>query len=417
MKSNHPEFFIPDSKKLKELWEQATFVFDASSLLDCYRLSEKTVNQYLRAIESVKDKVWLPYQADFEFSKNRNVVVEEQINKFPQFGDCAVSIENVLKKGDSDPKHPLASLQQIREKAKQAIDVISEIEPLVNLAKDDFRKRCISIDERLDNLFANKIACIPANFENMKLKAEERYQKLIPPGFLDWRTKGDDHRKERDSPTGKILGDPYGDAIIWLEMLQSPHKHLIFITSDMKQDWWWKLHGRTAPRPELLKEMGDYDKHFYMYSLERFMQFALEALETNKPQEKEITEAVEEVRSLGQAESNANFQRMKHDLSAKLLQFSSVGSTQELFDAYKRLLSALREKLPQVRPSADLEELLQGLVGMEGFSLGMGKEISEVAKTSLSLLEHEAFLHPDEKKKILNALERCTFYILTSHLL
>ena len=70
----------------------------------------------------------------------------------------------------------------------------------------------------------------PPTQEEIFLWCEEgqgRYKKEIPPGFKDAKDK-DGVRK-------------YGDLIIWKEMLKfalKQSKNIIFITDDVKADWW-----------------------------------------------------------------------------------------------------------------------------------------------------------------------------------
>lgn len=52
-----------------ELWEKATFVFDTNFLLDFYRVSTSTSEDYFRILEYIKDRIWLPYQVADEFAR------------------------------------------------------------------------------------------------------------------------------------------------------------------------------------------------------------------------------------------------------------------------------------------------------------------------------------------------------------
>jgi len=47
------------------------------------------------------------------------------------------------------------------------------------------------------------------------------------------------------------------------------------VTRDTKEDWWWEHDGKTlGPRHELIQEMVDTNTRFYMYTTERFMEYA-----------------------------------------------------------------------------------------------------------------------------------------------
>lgn len=94
-------------------------------------------------------------------------------------------------------------------------------------------------------------------------EAKKRYECAIPPGYKDLHKKG---------PAA------YGDAIAWFQLLdyaKTIDKPLILVTRDTKEDWWWEHDGKTlGPRHELIQEMVDTNTRFYMYTTERFMEYA-----------------------------------------------------------------------------------------------------------------------------------------------
>jgi hypothetical protein len=74
-------------------------------------------------------------------------------------------------------------------------------------------------------------------------EGQERYKKEIPPGFKDAKNK-DGVRK-------------YGDLIIWKEMLRfsrSNNINIIFITDDVKADWWEIQNDQRAFHSKLVEE-------------------------------------------------------------------------------------------------------------------------------------------------------------------
>ena len=65
------EFLEPSNTDKRQLWEKAVFVFDTNVLLNLYRYSSKTRNSLLDAFESLKERVWIPYQVAHEFMRRR----------------------------------------------------------------------------------------------------------------------------------------------------------------------------------------------------------------------------------------------------------------------------------------------------------------------------------------------------------
>lgn len=83
-------------------------------------------------------------------------------------------------------------------------------------------------------------------------EGEKRYKYLIPPGYIDSKKDEEDITKRRK----------FGDLIVWKEMLQhisNKGKDLIFVTNDVKEDW-WELEITKDPieaRKELQKEFKE----------------------------------------------------------------------------------------------------------------------------------------------------------------
>lgn len=85
MRNALKEFLEPSNIEKRQLWEKAIFVFDTNVLLNLYRYSAKTRNSLLDAFESLKDRVWLPYQVAYEFMKRRCEVIYETVQRYDQF--------------------------------------------------------------------------------------------------------------------------------------------------------------------------------------------------------------------------------------------------------------------------------------------------------------------------------------------
>ena len=66
----------------KDLWNNATFVFDTNVLLELYRVTRKASDAMLNAIERVSDRIWLPMQVVNEFGKNRYRIIYENADKY-----------------------------------------------------------------------------------------------------------------------------------------------------------------------------------------------------------------------------------------------------------------------------------------------------------------------------------------------
>src|SRR6266566_3130364 len=58
-----------------KLWDSCVFAFDASALLDPYRMTRNGRDEFLSILERLKGRVWLPHQAGWEFYDNRLEVI------------------------------------------------------------------------------------------------------------------------------------------------------------------------------------------------------------------------------------------------------------------------------------------------------------------------------------------------------
>ena len=76
--------------------------------------------------------------------------------------------------------------------------------------------------------------------------AEHRYAQNIPPGYRDASKRQNE------------FGNKYGDALIWFELLdeaKQKQRNVIFVTFDLKSDWWDKTPEGSTARKELVNEM------------------------------------------------------------------------------------------------------------------------------------------------------------------
>lgn len=113
-----------------------------------------------------------------------------------------------------------------------------------------------------------------------KKEGEDRYKRMIPPGYEDAKQKDGNFLHENIEYERK-----YGDLIIWKQILdvvsEKKLKNVIFVTDDQKKDWVHKVHGKTiGVRPELYEEitLNSDLNNFYIYDTDKFAQYIKEHL-------------------------------------------------------------------------------------------------------------------------------------------
>lgn len=271
MRNRFPGWYPKSEAELSALWHNAIFVPDANVLLHCLRHPAAVRNELLRVFDAIKNSLWIPYQVGLEFHRNRLDVEFSAQDAY----DALVKDREALVAKARERLHQL--------RAHPVIEVDKELGALDRFSRE-FHERMAAarskhpVDEiassveRLTKLLDGRIGekWTPEKLSALKKEGEDRYSKKIPPGYKDAKKDG-----------GEL--DKFGDLVIWKEMIakaQSDKRPMIFITDDVKEDWWWIHKGRKlGPRPELVEEFrasAQQDFHIYEFSL--FLRFAANRL-------------------------------------------------------------------------------------------------------------------------------------------
>ena len=289
MRKEFDEYYKLDEATLAEHWRKDTFCFDANVLLNLYRYTPKTRDAFFKLFEKIKDRIWIPYQAAFEYQKNRLVVINAQQQAYTQIRDTLHSKKNEIEaKLNSFKKHPYLQTNELKSQINSAFDaIIRDLDSLERNHPDYLDSD--PVWDKLTSLLENKIGNDFSNEELEKIYKEgkKRYEEKIPPGFMD--------EKEKKSNGNRAL---FGDLIVWKETLDLASKikeSVIFITDDLKEDWWYKFKGKTiGPRVELIKEFREKTgKRVNIYQADWFLELANKNLAQNTD-----PAAIEEVRNV-----------------------------------------------------------------------------------------------------------------------
>ena len=263
MRNSFLHYYTPTKDEFASLWRHAIFSFDASVLLDLYRYTQASREELLRLFKQHQDRIWLTHQAGLEFSRNRFTVIAEANKKA---ADLRKQIDN-LKAIASDryQQHPFVSAEVCR----RIVDACETFSSELQEAEDAYPNYLMEdpiLTELLD-LFTDKVGN-PFTEEELKTKSvliDARYAADVPPGFADLKNK--------DAPRS------YGDCVLWFQLMEfakTNGKPVIFVTRDLKEDWWLREGGRTLlPHPELRREFKIVTgQDFYLYQAPRFIEEA-----------------------------------------------------------------------------------------------------------------------------------------------
>ncbi|WP_431927538.1 PIN domain-containing protein [Amycolatopsis tucumanensis] len=252
------------------LWGEGIVVLDTNALLNLYRYSVDARNDLLKVLDHFQSRIWLPHHVAYEFHENRVGLIREQLKVGASISE---SLKKLLEQASG----------RLRDHAKNAFFDVGEIEKVL---KGHFDKITSEIEDKHQKGL-RKYGVTPQNdpilarvaklydkqvgkpypeqeLEKLKASADERYAREVPPGYKDVN-KGDDRK--------------YGDFILWSQILdyaKEMQRHVILVTEDSKEDWWWRAGGQTlGPRPELRSEFhSQVGKLFYIYQPASFLKEA-----------------------------------------------------------------------------------------------------------------------------------------------
>ncbi len=296
MKNKLSEYYKLDDNELKRHWQEDLFSLDANVLLNLYRYTPKTRDTFFDLLDKIKDRVWISYQAAFEYQKNRLIVINKQHEAYNEIRTILENKRNEIEAKLNDYKrHPYLQTEELKRQIQSAFESINkDILKLEKTHPDYLQSDPIWL--KLTQLLEGKIGDDIANEELERLyrDGKKRYDEEVPPGYKDKANKKNEGNRSL-----------YGDLIVWNQLLKHAKtipSSIIFITDDRKEDWWYKFKGKTiGPRPELIKEFKDETgKRINIYQADNFLDLAIKNLnQASNP------EAIEEIRKVRLADELA----------------------------------------------------------------------------------------------------------------
>jgi PIN like domain len=270
VKTKFSEYYSLSEEEIKKHWENDIFSFDANVLLNLYRYTPRTRDAFFGLLEKIKDRIWVSYQAAYEFQQNRLAVINAQKVAYQEIRGTLEKKRNEIEaKLNGFKKHPYLQAEELTKQIDSAFQSISR-----DLDKDEknhpdylsedpvFNRLTILFDGRVGDDFEQ------AELEKLYKEGVKRYEEKIPPGYMDQKEK-----KNRDKRS------LYGDLVVWRQVISKAKagpESIIFVTDDLKEDWWYKFKGKTiGARPELIKEFRDEtQKRINIYQADRFLEYA-----------------------------------------------------------------------------------------------------------------------------------------------
>ena len=298
MQETFRSYYPPSESEIVEMWKTGLVVLDTNALLNLFRYSISSQEDYLRILENLSDRLWIPHQVALEFHKRRLDVIEDSRNthkkvkeQLEKAGDTFLStLRGFRKQSSVDVKSLIDMYEEGTGKIYEELKKQEEAQS--DLAKVEERER--EIWDRIANLFRGRVgkSFTEEALEALYAEGEKRFEKEIPPGFRD---------------KGKGIPGMYGDLLIWMQILEYSKSNpnvAIFVTDDRKEDWWSIRKGKTSgPRQELIEEFYEASggKRVHFYSVDLFLEVGKERLTV------EVNEStLEEVRNFSAHDNEFN---------------------------------------------------------------------------------------------------------------
>ncbi|MCT8335851.1 PIN domain-containing protein [Leptospira sp. 85282-16] len=271
MKNKFKEYHKFTKEELLKLSKESLYVFDTNILLNMYRYSRSTVEDFFTVFSKLKNenRVWIPYQVGIEFYENRINVIAEQKKSYQEILKSITKFKNDISAKYKN--HPFLNFEEIFSELN--IKAISQLENKIYEA-EKLQPNWLDRDEileRINLIFENSTGeeLTEERLKEIKLEGKHRYENKIPPGFKD--DNKSDHKK-------------FGDLIIWFEIIEkakSCKKNIILVSGDTKDDWWLEKDGnKIMPLPALKKELyKQAGVNFHIYTPDAFLEFSTFELE------------------------------------------------------------------------------------------------------------------------------------------
>jgi predicted nucleic acid-binding protein len=328
----------PSEEDFTDLWKGATFVFDTNFLLDLYRVSHSTAQDFFNILECLEEKIWLPYQVASEFLDRREETIKSESKSFQKaleslkkWKDEQLSFQHLKGLLGGAGRVVSSEVGFLFEQQDTYKAVIEEVENCFRDKIEELAKINSSLNseedyilEKILLLFDGKVGnpYSASTLQELYKEGEERYKHKKPPGFMDAKDKEGERK--------------YGDFILWKQILDfatTKSCSIVLVTGEKKEDWWIKKEGAIiSPHLELRREFqGQVNQLFWMYPTQRFLEIAREQLEIEvSPRSIKETNVVAEAEAAEAAE-----EKSYEDISQALQQLQAARISEDLLKAFR----------------------------------------------------------------------------------
>lgn len=321
----------------KRIWESAVIVVDTNILLNFYRYSEDTKKEMFKILTNLKDRLWIPYQIAKEYFKNRNNVMVNSYDEYTKLSKSLkdlfnTSINEINTRKNSQLKCKIEIVKILEESNKKVEEL---------LLKEKEEKKPTFEENKIENEIIELLnTSVGSDFSEeeykvLKQEGQRRIENKIPPGYKD------DQKEEN------------GDYYIFYSMIKKSKqisKDFIFITDDVKEDWFNKINGeKHGGRYELLNEFYKETGNLLMiYTSDGFVKAYNKNIAKQKLNEKIVDELINV--------------RQKSYLNEKVISNFEINSDYAyIFNNYRNYFAHNNQNLNEEKILDDLINLIKNM--------------------------------------------------------
>lgn len=251
--SGFERYTTPTTEDYRAVMTSGLVVLDTNALLNLYRYTPRVRTTLLDLLAKAGDTLWEPDQVMLEFWRNREAATRDYDAAAREFDKSVTSAQNITADAiralgnriglDDDHKKDLVrpieeAFTNLSASVKRTMNHDGATAPSQDTSADP-------VLAALDPLLRGKVgkALNPEALQAALAEAKRRVAAKEPPGYMDAK-----------KPDGGV-----GDFLVWRQLLDeasSRRGDALFVTGDVKEDWWRRCGGISSagPRLELLDE-------------------------------------------------------------------------------------------------------------------------------------------------------------------
>ena len=375
----------PDDAFFQFLWTEAVIVIDTNVMLNLYRFSDGTRDEFLAVLDQLRGRLWVPNQVVWEFFGRRSAAMtdnEREVLKGLKKAKEALDESKEGLRGRLADTHHLDDVSAVISSKIQEVETARNSRlALYNDPKEPILKKVL-------DLFDGRVGATPdPQWLSERFKeGAARYSSETPPGY-----------KDRAAKKGEPERSLYGDYLLWVEVLtnsKTQDKPAILVTNDQKEDWFEESSGRKlGPRRELLEEFQrSTGKPCWIYNVGRFLEHAQRFISA-KASATTIRE-VETLATLLGLESTRGFHSAWRKQSGKV--------------THTDVPSLTHWYLQHLRSQRDIEEVVRAYGAQSREAQRAAEALQRAVSKTILLDRGQTLLHPTKgaEKKVVVARRR-----------